>query len=237
MRLNRFLAAALLGTTALSMSASAFAEEAKSLEAGFENPPQSARPHVWWHWMNGNISEEGIAKDMDWMQRVGIGGLQNFDANLNTPQIVDKRLVYMDDGWKKAFKFTAAEAEKRGLELAIAASPGWSETGGPWVPQEDGLKKLTWSETTLPGEQALQGQARRSARRHWPVHDGEKGCEHRRIDDGSPQGTQVETLWRCCRAGLSRLGLRVTPNTQSDEFGGRTCRPEFGARRRSRYRD
>jgi alpha-L-rhamnosidase len=132
----------------------AFADE---LVEGFQDPPQSARPRVWWHWMNGNISEEGIAKDMDWMQRVGIGGLQNFDANLNTPQIVDKRLVYMDDGWKKAFKFTAAEAEKRGLELAIAASPGWSETGGPWVPQEDGLKKLTWSETTLQGGRRFKG--------------------------------------------------------------------------------
>ncbi len=129
-----------------------------AMEDGFQNPPNSARPRVWWHWMNGNISEEGIAKDMDWMQRVGIGGLQNFDANLNTPQIVDKRLVYMDDGWKKAFKFTASEAQRRGLELAIAASPGWSETGGPWVPQEDGLKKLVWSETTLPGGKPFKGK-------------------------------------------------------------------------------
>lgn len=130
---------------------------ADDLADGFQDPPNSARPRVWWHWMNGNVTEDGIAKDMAWMQRIGIGGLQNFDANLQTPQIVDKRLVYMDDGWKKAFRFTAAEAEKRGLELAIAASPGWSETGGPWVPQEDGLKKLVWSETTLPGGKRFKG--------------------------------------------------------------------------------
>ena len=130
---------------------------ADDLADGFQDPPNSARPRVWWHWMNGNVTEDGIAKDMAWMQRIGIGGLQNFDANLQTPQIVDKRLVYMDDGWKKAFKFTAAEAEKRGLELAIAASPGWSETGGPWVPQEDGLKKLVWSETTLAGGKRFKG--------------------------------------------------------------------------------
>jgi alpha-L-rhamnosidase len=130
---------------------------ADALSEGFQNPPNSARPRVWWHWMNGNITEDGIAKDLDWMQRVGIGGLQNFDANLQTPQIVDKRLVYMDEDWKKAFKFTAAEAERRGLELAIAASPGWSETGGPWVPPEDGLKKLVWSETTLPGGKRFKG--------------------------------------------------------------------------------
>jgi alpha-L-rhamnosidase len=130
---------------------------ADDLSDGFQDPPNSARPRVWWHWMNGNISEDGIAKDLAWMKRVGIGGLQNFDANLQTPQVVDKRLVYMDDGWKKAFRFTAAEADRLGLELAIAASPGWSETGGPWVPQEDGLKKLVWSETTLPGGKRFKG--------------------------------------------------------------------------------
>lgn len=122
-----------------------------SVEAQFRDPPQSARPRVWWHWMNGNVTEDGIAKDMEWMQRIGIGGLQNFDVNLQTPQIVEKRLAYMTPEWKQAFNFAAKEAERRGLELAIAASPGFSETGGPWVPETDGLKKLVWSETTLQG--------------------------------------------------------------------------------------
>ncbi len=31
---------------------------------GFENPPSSARPRVWWHWMNGNITKEGIKLDL-----------------------------------------------------------------------------------------------------------------------------------------------------------------------------
>ena len=45
-----------------------------SLKSGFQNPPQSARPRVWWHWMNGNITKEGITRDLQWMKRVGIGG-------------------------------------------------------------------------------------------------------------------------------------------------------------------
>ena len=52
--------------------------------------------------LKGNITKDGIAKDMAWMKRVGIGGLQNFDANLQTPQIVEKRLVYMTPEWKDA---------------------------------------------------------------------------------------------------------------------------------------
>ena len=66
-----------------------------TLAAGFANPPASARPRVWWHWMNGNITKEGIRLDLEWMKRVGIAGMQNFDANLDTPQVVDRRLVFM----------------------------------------------------------------------------------------------------------------------------------------------
>ena len=136
----------------------AAAAAAASLEQQFRDPPNSARPRVWWHWMNGNITKDGIAKDLAWMKRVGIGGMQNFDAALQTPTIVDKRLVYMTPEWKDAFRFAASEADRLGLELAIAASPGWSETGGPWVKPEDGLKKLVWSETTIPGGRRFAGK-------------------------------------------------------------------------------
>ena len=74
-------------------------EKPVDLEAGFKNPPESAKPRVWWHWMNGNITKEGIRADLEWMHRVGIGGFQNFDAGINTPQIVAKRLIYMTPEW------------------------------------------------------------------------------------------------------------------------------------------
>lgn len=154
---NSKLRAAMVVATILT-SCPALAEEPMSLKAGFENPPQSARPRVWWHWMNGNVTIDGIDKDLAWMERVGIGGVQNFDASLATPQIVDKRLVYMDDGWKAAFRHAVQTADKKGLEFAIAASPGWSETGGPWVKPEDGMKKLVWSETLVPGGKPFKGK-------------------------------------------------------------------------------
>ena len=131
---------------------------ADDLADGFNSPPQSARPRVWWHWMNGNVTKDGIEKDLDWMARMGIGGVQNFDANLMTPQIVSERLTYMTDGWKDAFRHAVMTAEAKGLEFAIAASPGWSETGGPWVEAHDGMKKLVWAETTLLGGQRFNGR-------------------------------------------------------------------------------
>ncbi|MFD1613265.1 glycosyl hydrolase [Sphingomonas tabacisoli] len=131
---------------------------ADPLADAFRDPPASARPRVWWHWMNGNVTKDGIAKDLAWMKRVGIGGLQNFDANLQTPKIVDQRLVYMTPEWKDAFRFAAAEADRLGLEFAIASSPGWSETGGPWVKPADGMKKLVWSEAVVEGGRAFTGK-------------------------------------------------------------------------------
>lgn len=128
---------------------------ADRLASEFATPPDTARPRVWWHWMNGNVTKEGIRKDLEWLDSVGIGGVQNFDAALSTPQIVDERLVYMTDPWKDAFRYAVELAEEKGLEFAIAASPGWSETGGPWVPPQDGMKKLVWSETVVAGGKPL----------------------------------------------------------------------------------
>ena len=67
-----------------------------SLYNAFVQPPNQAKPRVWWHWMNGNITKNGIQKDLEWMQRVGIGGFQNFDANLFTPQVVEKATCFHD---------------------------------------------------------------------------------------------------------------------------------------------
>src|ERR1035438_187968 len=127
------------------------------LARGFQNPPESAKPRVWWHWMNGNITKEGIKLDLEWMKRVGIGGFQNFDAALNTPQVVEKRLVYMTPEWKDAFKYTVTLADQLGLEMAIAGSPGWSESGGPWVPPAQAMKKFVWTETRVQGGQPFTG--------------------------------------------------------------------------------
>ncbi len=150
----------LLAASAALAATPATAQQGRDRDAllrGFTNPPDSAKPRVWWHWMDGNITREGIAQDLAWMERVGIGGVQNFDAALATPQIVGQRLVYMSAEWKRAFRYAVTRAESLGLEFAIAASPGWSETGGPWVAPQDGMKKLVWTETIIEGGSAFDG--------------------------------------------------------------------------------
>ena len=53
------------------------------LKDGFENPPSHVRPQIWWHWMNGNITKDGIRKDIEWFKRIGLGGFHVFDASFS----------------------------------------------------------------------------------------------------------------------------------------------------------
>src|SRR5260370_22602930 len=95
----------------------------------FRSPPPSAKPRVWWHWMNGNVSKEGIRRDLDWMHRVGIGGINAIDASLAPPQAVETRLIYMTPEWQDAFSYAAGLADNFGLEMSISSSPGSSTQG------------------------------------------------------------------------------------------------------------
>jgi (4-O-methyl)-D-glucuronate---lignin esterase len=136
-----------------------------ALERGFREPPASARPRVWWHWMNGNVTREGITADLEWMKRVGIGGVQQFDASIGnifegqfqTPQFVEKRIVYHTPEWKELLRHAAAECDRLGLEMTMHTAGGWSETGGPWVKPEQAMKKLVWSETGVEGGRRFTG--------------------------------------------------------------------------------
>jgi len=124
----------------------------EELEKGFLTPPDDAKPRVWWHWMNGNITMDGAMKDIEWMHSIGIGGFHAFDAGLTTPQIVDHRISYMDKEWKEVFRACTEKAVEYGMEMATAGSPGWSESGGPWVKPEDAMKKIVWSEADTDGK-------------------------------------------------------------------------------------
>lgn len=123
----------------------------KSLEEGFKNPPESAKPRTWWHWTNSNITKEGITKDLEWMKRVGIGGMQLADVSSGQGQTVKDKILFGSPEWLDAVRHAAAESKRLNLEMTIFSSAGWSLTGGPWVKPEQAMKKLVWSEINVKG--------------------------------------------------------------------------------------
>jgi hypothetical protein len=123
----------------------------------FQDPPDSAKPGVWWQWMNGNVTQPGITADLEWMHRVRIGGMTMIDGDISVPVYVDKPLIWMTPAWKAAWRHSAAEADRLHLKMSMASSGGWSETGGPWVKPEQGMKKYVWSETRVRGPRRFDG--------------------------------------------------------------------------------
>lgn len=131
---------------------------AQELEDGFKDPPADARPHTWWHWTGGNVANEGIALDLEWMKRAGIAGFHLADVAFGSGHSIEKKIMFGTPEWLEAVKFAAMEAERLNLDMAVFSSPGWSLAGGPWVRPEQAMKKLVWSETIAIGPQPFSGQ-------------------------------------------------------------------------------
>lgn len=148
-----------LPAAAVALTVTAYSQPAGfALEQGFRNPPEAAKPRTWWHWTMSNVTKEGITKDLEWMKRVGLGGFQLADVNVGRGHDVEPKIPFGTPEWYEAVRHAAAEADRLGLEMAIFSSPGWSETGGPWVKPEQAMKKLVWSETTVEGGRRFSGQ-------------------------------------------------------------------------------
>ena len=133
-----------------------FAQDTDTLYEQFVSPGREYAPRVWWHWMNGNVTREGIRKDLEWMDRSGIGGFHQFNCRLKPEDvIVDRRVELFSKEWDAMFAYALDVADSLGLEVSVAASPGWSITGGPWVSMDDAQKKLTWQQIEVEGPKRL----------------------------------------------------------------------------------
>jgi len=152
---NRRLAMSCTALVLLLLTPVSVSAQNDPLAAGFASPPPETRPLVYWQWVNGNVSEGGIRLDLEWMQRVGLGGVMMMEVGFRTPpvpQFVDQRVAFGTPEWDSAVRFTGAEARRLGLSFGAQSSGGWSVSGGPDVPPEDGMKKLVWSETIVSAE-------------------------------------------------------------------------------------
>ncbi len=126
-----------------------------TLEAGFRHPPHDAKPQTWWHWMNGNVSKEGITADLEAMAQIGLGGAQIFDAGCDIPP---GPVAFNTPAWFDAIRHAAKEAKRLGLGLCLPNCSGWANSGGPWNPPENGMKFLALTETKVKGPGRFAGR-------------------------------------------------------------------------------
>lgn len=122
-----------------------------SLIKEFQNPPSSAKPKTWWHWVSGWVSREGITADLEAMKKAGIGGAFVFHVEDNKRMRLDGPVKFRSAQWWDLMKFASSEAKRLGLELGFHNCPGWSSSGGPWITPDKSMQKLIWSEKIISG--------------------------------------------------------------------------------------
>lgn len=127
-------------------------ESTNSLKEGFINPPDSARPGVYWYIMDGNLSREGMTKDLESMKEVGIRNLIFLEVGIGVPR---GPVDFMSDEWQGLYVHAVREAERLGIKILLGAGPGWCGSGGPWVKPEESMKHLVFSETEISGNKKV----------------------------------------------------------------------------------
>ncbi len=144
----------MLAALLLACASVMVAGAADKLEDDFARPPDAARPWVYWYFMDGNMTKEGMTADLEAMKKAGIGGAIFLEVNIGVPR---GPVDFMGRPWQELVKHAIAEADRLGIRIALGSGPGWCGAGGPWVKPEQSMQHLVASETTAKGPGRFDG--------------------------------------------------------------------------------
>lgn len=119
-----------------------------TLKSSFLNPPNSAKPGVYWYFMDGNMDKKEMTADLESMKEVGIGHVLFLEVNVGVPQGPVK---FLSEEWQDNFAHAVKECERLGIVLTLGSGPGWTGSGGPWVKMEESMQHLVASKTEVTG--------------------------------------------------------------------------------------
>lgn len=144
-----------LATLVLALACAAgHALAAASLPESFREPPDAARPGVYWYFMDGNLSREGMTRDLESMKAAGLGHLVFLEVNVGVPR---GPVDFLSGEWQDLFAHAVQEAERLGIEITLGAGPGWTGSGGPWVKPEQSMQHLVASRIEVQGPGRFEG--------------------------------------------------------------------------------
>jgi len=127
------------------------------IEKEFMTPPETVQTSVYWYWMCGNISKEGVVADLEAMKKVGINRAF-IGNNYFEPYEGGRTVKLMSDEWWDVIHTALKKATELDIEIGIFNSPGWTQAGGPWVKPNQAMRYLTSSELKVSGPSKFSGQ-------------------------------------------------------------------------------
>ncbi|MCP4311339.1 MAG: glycosyl hydrolase [Bacteroidetes bacterium] len=129
-------------------SCSAENESYNALKSSFQNPPNSAKPGVYWYFMDGNQDKHEMTADLESMKEVGIEHVLFLEVNVGVPQGPVK---FLSEEWQENFVHAVKECERLGIVLTLGSGPGWTGSGGPWVKMEESMQHLVATKAEVSG--------------------------------------------------------------------------------------
>lgn len=133
------------------------APESAPVFEGFVSPKGKARVQTWWHWINSNVSREGIDRDLKSMAENNYGAAIIFNVSgSDAIRAPEGAVKFNSKEWFENFAYTVETAKKYGMEIGIHNCDGWSEAGGPWITPELSMKRLTSSKVRAKGDGRVQ---------------------------------------------------------------------------------
>ena len=121
----------------------------KAMQMGFVTPPDSIQTSVYWYWISDNISKEGVIRDLQSMKKAGIN--RAFIGNIGLEKFPYGKVKMLSEEWWDILHAALKTATDLNIEIGIFNSPGWSQSGGPWIKPEDAMRYLISSETRVKG--------------------------------------------------------------------------------------
>jgi hypothetical protein len=126
------------------------ASAAEQLAEQFANPPQRTKPRCYWYWMDGHISREGITHDLEAMRRVGIG--EGYIGIIGGGEV-----KALSEPWWQLIEHAVREGGRIGVDIGFFNSPGWSQSGGPWVKPGQSMRYVALPELRVHGPRRFEG--------------------------------------------------------------------------------
>lgn len=120
-----------------------------TLQDHFISPPDSIPIAVYWYWLSDNISKEGVIKDLYAMKKAGIN--RAFIGNIKEANIPYGNTKLFSNEWWEIMRTALKTATELGIEIGIFNSPGWSQSGGPWIHPKQSMRYLASASINVSG--------------------------------------------------------------------------------------